>query len=182
VTELPQDPDVTFLTADDEASVAGRTVQEARRSVLSPGLIVRSFGKGRVAYLAGSPEAVYYESHLEILPGFTRRLIEHLAGEPAPYDLEAPAGVYAQLAVDADNMVLHLLCDIGNKWKGLASREQYIPVPKITAQIRLPRSRKPRSVRLLRRNSPVSFRFRDGRLAVDLADVSIYEAVHIELL
>ncbi|HWQ55466.1 MAG TPA: alpha-amylase family protein [Bryobacteraceae bacterium] len=180
--DLPQDPDVTLVEAVNPGEVAAQTVEAARKRTLGPGLIVRPFGKGKVAYLAGSLEAVYYEARLRRLPGFMRRLVESLADEAAPYRLSAPVGVFGHLAQDRNSRVLHVLCDVGNKWKLPVSREEYAPVSRVTADIQLPQGARPKSVRLLRRGTPAPFHFENRRVTVELRDVEVYEAIHVEYL
>lgn len=180
-TEIPHDPDFTLIEAAEENSMMGRVVQPASKSIYTAGLVVRRFGAGRVAYISGSPEAVYYESRLAGPRELVHRVVDHLCGDEAPpFHLEAPNGVFANLAVSERSLLLHVLADVGNKWKGLVSREEYVPVPGIVARIRIPRGRTVRSPRYLRSKAECRGEVVDGSLTLRMPPVEIYEGIYLE--
>jgi hypothetical protein len=110
------------------------------------------------------------------------KLLPHLTVDaPPPYRLKAPEGVVAHLMSGRDELLLHVLCDVGNKWKAPVSREAYMPVPGIVADVRIPAGRKVKSVRLLRQDSRAAFRLQDGYASVALPPIELYESIHIEL-
>jgi hypothetical protein len=145
-------------------------------------LVIRNFGKGRVAYLTGSLEAVYYESRIESLPKFMTRLVDYLLGKvPQPYRLEGPAGVIANLAAGQNALLLHVLCNIGNLWARPVSRVDYVEAPRINIQVLIPTGRKVKAVRLLRRQESSGYRMQGEYVSIQLPTFSLYEGVYIEL-
>jgi hypothetical protein len=180
-TRVPQDPDAVVIVADDPRQVLANTVFEARRQTISPGLIVRPFGRGRVAYVSGSLEAVYYQSRIASVGDPIARVVEYLTDAAWPYRLRAPAGVIAHLAASPKGLLLHVLCNVGDKWDGPVSRQNYLTVSGISAEVRLPPSRKLAGVRLLGEGKRCDYRRQEDYVCVDLPPVKIYEGLYIEL-
>jgi len=73
-----------------------------------PGVVVSSYGKGRVVYCASALESLFLQQNSSAVGNLLRSLVSKAAPEPPPYEVEAPAALMTNLTVKAETLVLHM--------------------------------------------------------------------------
>ena len=116
--------------------VADIVTGDGRRPVL-PAIVVSKHGRGRVAYLASSLESLYLGSNIKELADLVSTLIQWVAPEPLPFELQGPEGVIANMTQKGDTRVVHLSNWTGNKFERRWLAEYYI-APVSDLQLRIP--------------------------------------------
>jgi hypothetical protein len=152
---------------------------DGRRAFL-PGVVLSRYGKGRVAYLASCLESLFLTDNMDVLGKLIRTLVTTVAPEPAPYDVQAPAGLICNMTTKADRRVLHMTNWTGNKFERMLTNEYYLaPIEDVVLRVRLPEHERVRSVdtfvagRMERRDL-------DGAVEIQFPRIEAYQAVHLE--
>jgi len=115
-----------------------------------PGVVLSRHGKGRVAYLASSLESLYIGNNMKELADFIKSVVELVSAEKAPYSVEAPECLIANMAFRENTRVLHLANWTGNKLERNWASEYYLaPVENVRLSIRIPRGKTPGKVETL---------------------------------
>ncbi|MHC4628940.1 MAG: hypothetical protein ACYTDV_18325, partial [Planctomycetota bacterium] len=143
--------------------------------------VLSRYGKGRVAYMASCLESLFYTDNMDVLGKLIRTLIRAVAPEPAPYELDAPAGLICNMTANGSRRVLHITNWTGNKFERMLTKEYYLaPVEDVVLRIRLPRQKRVKSVSTF---VPGTSKRRDldGVLEIKFPRVEAYQAVHLEL-
>lgn len=178
---IPQDFQVLDVGAEDQKQVLGLHYQRDGVGELGPALLARSFGQGKVVYVASGLEAIYWAARFSVIRQLFTSAVEWFAGEARPCRVEAPLGVMTNLMRVHDGLVLHLLNDNGNKNRHVYARQQYVPVQDVQVSIRIPPGRQVQAVRLLEAQQPAVVT-RDGDwLRLELPQLGMYEGVHVRL-
>ncbi|MGH7997009.1 MAG: beta-galactosidase trimerization domain-containing protein [Opitutaceae bacterium] len=178
--EIPQDPQILRIRADG-AEVLADTVHHGHRGNLGPALTRRTAGRGEVIYIGSRLEAIYAETLMEPIRTFFGRLLGPWLDARRSYEVDFRLGVTPQFESSDDTLILHLLVDIGDKYKQTPVRESYTPIADLKARIRIPAGRSVRLVRLLRARQDIPAAVRGGWVEVTIPSVSIYEAIEVEL-
>ena len=146
-----------------------------------PGVVVSSYGKGRVAYCASALESLFLQQNNSAVGELLRSLVARVAAAPPPYELEAPAALIANLTAQGNTRVLHLTNWTGNKLERAGANEYYLaPVENVRIRFAIPPGRRVRNVNLLLR-APHQERRSGSTLEVLLPRVEAYQAVRIDL-
>jgi len=104
-----------------------------------PGLVISQHGKGKVAYLASSLESLYIGNNAKDLADFIETVVEYVSPEKAPYLVDGPECLIANMTVKDNTRVVHLVNWTGNKLERNWGNEYYIaPVENVRLQIRIP--------------------------------------------
>jgi hypothetical protein len=145
-----------------------------------PGVIISQYGKGRVVYSASALESLFLQQNSRAVGGLLRELVVKAAGEPPPYQVEAPAALIANLTYKGDVQVLHMTNWTGNKLERPGTIENYLaPVENVRIRLAIPEGRRVRSVSLL-----VDGHFTQARkgstLEVLIPRIESYQAVRVE--
>jgi hypothetical protein len=152
--------------------------------VRGPAVVAREYGKGRVVYVAGSLEAHYLTSRVRSIPRWLAAMVTYLGGgEPQPFELVAPLGVYGILrqALNGD-LLLWVLADVGFKDAAAGRmRQEFITVTNLEVRIRVPKGKRVKRTRLVRAQSNMPFRLERGYAVTILPAVHIGELVQLEL-
>ena len=85
-----------------------------------PGVVVSSYGQGRVVYCASALESLFLQQNSSAVGDLLRNLVARAAAEPPPFELQAPAALIANLTSKGDTQVLHLTNWTGNKFEAPA--------------------------------------------------------------
>ncbi|MBM3891744.1 MAG: hypothetical protein FJ388_21730 [Verrucomicrobia bacterium] len=144
-------PALDYMTVRplEDAVVAADIVAGENRAV-APGVVLSHFGKGRVAYLAVALESLYLQTNLRAAAEIINSLVLWAAPEPAPYTVEAPDCLIANLTTNGDMRVLHLANWTGNKLEQPDLSEYYLaPIENVRVTLRTPPRRKIRELALL---------------------------------
>jgi hypothetical protein len=149
-----------------------------------PAIIAHTYGKGRTIYVSGSLEGFYAASRIESIRRLLGSIVNYLArGEPKPFTLSAPIGVYGMLwRATNGNLVLWMLANVGFKDAAVGRmRQQYVPVSNVEVGIRVPEGRKVKSMKLERANEPIPFKMEGGYAKATVRSLHIAELLHLEL-
>ena len=103
------------------------------------GLVLKEFGKGRVAYLASELECLYWQMRCPEIRDLFAGLVKWAAGGRLPYEVETPEGVLANLNVQPGTWILHLLNNCAaNHEVPKANREYICPLHGIRVRLNIP--------------------------------------------
>ncbi|HLI49623.1 MAG TPA: beta-galactosidase trimerization domain-containing protein [Chthonomonas sp.] len=172
------------VEAEGGAEVIAECWNLGTGEVRGPAVIVHEYGKGKTVYVSGSLEAYYPVSRVVSVGEVLRSMIEYLGGgEPQPFKLEAPRGVYGVLrrAVNGD-LALWVLANVG--FKDAASgrmREEFVPVGEVEVRIRVPEGRGVKGMELMRAGQRVPHRLEAGYAVATIPRLHIAEIVHLKL-
>jgi hypothetical protein len=146
-----------------------------------PGVVVSSYGKGRVVYSASALESLFLQQNSNAVGEFLRSLVTRAASEPPPYEIDAPSALIANLTIRANTMVLHLTNWTGNKLERAGANEYYLaPVENVKVRITVPPGKRVRNVAML---VPAQFKKdqKGATLEVSIPRVEAYQAIRIDL-
>jgi hypothetical protein len=91
----------------DGGDVSTNIVAGESQPVL-PGIVLSRHGKGRVAYVAPALESVFLQTNLREAADVIADIVAQVSPEPAPFTVDAPDCLIANLTVRGDMRVLHL--------------------------------------------------------------------------
>ncbi|HKS94717.1 MAG TPA: beta-galactosidase trimerization domain-containing protein, partial [Terriglobia bacterium] len=178
---IPQDPQVMLFKAGEGVEVLAETYSRGHRRTLGPAIIRRRQGRGQVIYIGSGLEAVYEETLNEDLRTYLRSLLDPILLPSRTYDVEFRPGLMAHFAASPNTLILHLLANTGNIWKKLLVDEEFLPVRNVRARIRLPQGRAAKSVATMWSGKTIPWSVRDGWVELTVPQVSIYEAIRVDL-
>jgi len=162
-------------------SVAMDIVTGDGRRAFLPGVVLSRYGKGRVAYMASCIESLFQTDNMDVLGKLIRTLVKTVTPEPAPYQLQAPAGLLCNMTTNGSRRVVHMTNWTGNKFERMLTKEYYLaPVENIVLRVRLPENERIRSVGTFV-VGPSKRRDLDGAVEISLPRIEAYQAVHLEL-
>jgi hypothetical protein len=178
---VPQDPQVLRWRKIADGDVLAETIDRGHRTNLGPAVLRRTAAKGQVIYIGSGLEAIYAETRMKRLREYFASLIDPVLAAYRPYTTEYHPGVVAHFTSSPDTILLHLLADIGNKFKKLRAREEFVAVENVRARIRVPEGRSVRAVSLLRSGQALPASPRAGWLEVTVPRLRIHEAIRVDL-
>ena len=150
-----------------------------RQSVL-PGVIISDYGKGKVVYCSNAIESLYDYNGAAIVGEFINMMVEILSLTNAPYTLDAPAGLLANLTEKENQMVLHLTNWTGNKFEKPWINEYYIaPVENVRLKIRIPEDKRIKNISMFI-DTDYEKKIGGRQVEVFLPKVEAYQAVMVE--
>ncbi len=145
-----------------------------------PGVVVASYGKGRVVYCASALESLFLQENDNAIGSLLQKIVAKAAAEPPPYELQAPAALIANLTVKGNTRVLHLTNWTGNKLERNGANEEYLaPVENVVARIAVPEGKQVGSVSLLV-EAPFRQERKGSALEVVIPRVEAYQGVRVE--
>jgi hypothetical protein len=164
----------------DGGSIAMDIVTGAGPRAFLPGVVLSGYGKGRVAYMASCLESLFQTDNMDVLGKLIRTLIRTVAPEPAPYELDAPAGLLCNMTTNGDRCVLHMTNWTGNKFERMLTKEYYLaPIENVVLRIRLPEQRRIKSIDTFI-DGLSKHRNMDGAVKISFPRIEAYQAVHLE--
>ncbi len=154
---------------------------DGRRPVL-PGVVMSSYGKGRVIYSASDLESLYDTQGPDVVGRLIRKLVEIASvKQDPPFTLEAPAGLRANLSEKDNLLLLHLTNWTGNKYEKPWWNEYYLsPVENVRLQIRIPDGKKIKRVSALVDGS-FEKKITGRQLEIFFPRIASYQGVMVEL-
>ena len=162
-------------------SVAMDIVTGDGRRAFLPGVVLSRYGEGRVAYVASCLESLFLTDNMDVLGRLIRTLIQAVSLEPAPYELQAPAGLICNMTSKGNRRVVHMTNWTGNKFEQMLTKEYYLaPVEDVALRVRLPEQKRVRSVSTFV-DAPPEWREVDGTIEMSFRKIEAYQAVHLEL-
>jgi hypothetical protein len=178
---IPQDPQIVDFTRSETARLLAENFDRGRQVRLGPAIVTRKYGKGVVIYIGSGLEAVYEETRIGAFRRYFGSLIDPLLAAGRPYKIDYRPGIIPHMAASEHTLLLHLLANVGNKWKKTNAREEYTPVAGVKVWIRIPKGRDPKSVSLLRAGTPCRWTLKDGGVETVVPQILVHEAVRVEL-
>ena len=122
----------------DGAAVAADIVAGESQPVL-PGIVLSRYGKGRVAYIAPALESLFLQTNLREPADVIASLVAWASPEPAPFAVDAPDGLIANLTVRDDLRVLHLTNWTGTKLEQPGLNEAWLAtIENVRVRLRKP--------------------------------------------
>ena len=168
------------VTVLEGGSVAMDIVTGDGRRAFLPGVVLSRYGKGRVAYLASCLESLFHTDNMDVLGKLIRTLVETVAPEPAPYELQAPAGLICNMTTKENRRVLHMTNWTGNKFERMLTKEYYLaPIEDVVLRVCLPEQKQVQSVSTFV-PGPSKRQDLDGAVEIRFARIEAYQAVHLE--
>jgi hypothetical protein len=162
-------------------SVAMDIVTGDGRRAFLPGVVLARYGRGRFAYLASCLESLFQTDNMDVLGRLIRTLIQTVAPEPAPYELQAPAALICNMTSKDYRLVVHMTNWTGNKFEQMLTKDYYLaPVQDIVLRVRLPEQMRLRSIGTFV-GAPPKYRDLGGTVEMNFPRIDAYEAVHLEL-
>ncbi len=109
-----------------------------------PGVTMTSYGKGRVLYSASSIESLFYETNIDVTGDLIQQFVNIVSEVPAPYQLDAPSTLIANMTQKDDNhFVIHLCNWTGEKFENNDRYTYYLaPLDNIHLNINIPEGKK----------------------------------------
>ncbi len=151
------------------------------RQPILPGLVISDYGKGQVIYCSNALESLYDYDGAAVVGELIKNIIETISVNEPPYTLDAPAGLFANLAEKENQMVLHLTNWTGNKFEKPWINEYYLaPVENVRITIRIPEHKRIKNVSMFV-ETDYEKRITGRNLEVFLPRVEAYQAVTIEM-
>ena len=146
-----------------------------------PGVVVASYGKGRVVYCASALESLFLQQNSSAVGDLLRSLVTKAAPEPPPYEVEAPETLITNLTVKGDTLVLHMTNWTGNKLERAGANEYYLaPVENVRVRLTVPKGKRVREVALLV-EAPYKKSQSRSTLEVVIPRVEAYQGVKVAL-
>ncbi len=148
---------------------------------LLPGIVMSQYGKGRVIYCASALESLYQAGGQDLTGELIQKIIETASPDSAPYQLEAPAALIANLTMNGNRMILHMTNWTGNKFEQPLKNEYYLaPVENVRLEIRIPANKKVEKVYTLE-EAVFEKNINGQTLELFFPSIGAYQAVAIEL-
>lgn len=147
---------------------------------ICPGVVVASYGKGKVAYLSPALDAMYRQTRFRQLAEILVDVIASVSPRRPPASVNAPAGLIANLMSRGDTHVLHLINWTGSNFETEQQEIDYLPpIDNVTVRISIPAGRMLRSIHAF---VPVDYSSRvvDGELEISLPRVEGYQGLGVE--
>lgn len=156
--------------------VAADLVAGESQAVL-PGIVLSRHGQGRVAYVASALESVFLQTNLRELADAVASLVAWASPEPAPFTVNAPDGLIANLTVRDDLRVLHLTNWTGAKLEQPGLNEDWLaPVENVRVRLHKPPGGRIERVSLLV-EGPFEQKDSADAVEVTLPRVEAYQAI-----
>ena len=153
-----------------------------------PGVVTRTYGKGRVAYLAAGLDSGYYLYAYPYQRLALRHLIDWAAASPPPVQVQAPMCVHANLVRQSKNgqrLVLHLFSDLNTTAHhalpvdDVPLREEVVPIPDI--QVTFAPGYRVTSIHLEPEGKPLPMRKTAAGTSVTVPRLEVHSMVVAEL-
>jgi hypothetical protein len=113
------------------------------KNPILPGVVMSNYGMGRVIYCASALESFYQSGGQDLVGELIQKFVEIVAKESAPYHLDAPAGLIANMTRKDDQLVFHMTNWTGDKFEQPLRNAYYLaPVENVRLQIVIPENKK----------------------------------------
>jgi hypothetical protein len=149
---------------------------------LAPGLVISSYGKGKVAYISAASSSMYMQTSIREYSDLISNIIEYVSNDNIPYEVEAPfSSLITNMTTNGDTSVLHLINHTGTKSERMWQNEYYIPpIEKVTIKYRIPDNKKVKKIALF---IPQKFTQKKEKdfLYITLPRIDKYQAVIVEM-
>lgn len=112
------------------------------KKAILPGVVLSEYGKGKVIYSASALESFYQSGGQELTGELINNFVETVTGKPAPFHLDAPSGLIANMTTGGNHIVIHMTNWTGDKFEQPLRNAYYLaPVENVHLQIIIPSGR-----------------------------------------
>jgi type 1 glutamine amidotransferase len=161
----------------DSAQVLATLKSDKAEAPEAPAILAHQFGKGRVVYLPGQPDAI----QCEVLTPWIERLFAAATGwvaqEDPPVELSVQSMVGVTLFEQPQRRILHLVnypCDTRYE------SDEFRPVRNLKVAVAVPPGRRVQRVHRLWRPAELPFAQTEGRASFAIDELGEYEVLALE--
>ena len=162
-------------------TVAADIVVGTDNEPIFPGLIVSDYGKGKVAYIPAALGAMYLQTHIREFADFLKDVMEYVSPEAVPYEIDAPSSLIANMTVNGNKRVLHLINWTGCKLEKVLQNVYYIPpIEDVLVKYKIPDGKGIKDIKLFIPAEFSHYREKDI-LYIKLPRIEKYQGIVIEM-
>lgn len=162
-------------------TVAADIVVGTDNEPIFPGLIVSNYGKGKVAYIPAALGAMYLQTNIREFADFIKDVIEYVSPDAVPYVIDAPSSLIANMTINGNKQVLHLVNWTGCKHERILQNVYYIPpIEDVLIKYKIPDGKIIKLIELFIPEEFSHYREKDI-LYIELPRVDKYQGVVIEM-
>jgi len=163
-------------------TIAADIVAGADSETIVPGLVVSSYGKGKVAYISAATEAMFQQTGIMEYADLLKNVIEYVSPVEVPYEIEAPEStLITNMTVNGDKRVFHLITWTGSQNESMWQNVYYIPkIENVTIKFRVPDGKKIKNISSF---VPVKFKQKQDKdiLSIKIPYIDKYQGIVIEM-
>ncbi len=146
----------------------------------TPGVFLRSYGKGRVVYFPWDIDRVYWEVMVDDHGRLLRNAILWALDEEPPVTVEGPGVLDVTVWRQKNSITVHLV-NLTNPMMMRPSFRESIPSPPQQVKLRLPAGVRPARVHLLVSGTPVSVTTEGGAIRLTIPSIGDHEVIAVDL-
>lgn len=167
-----------------EAMYGGKVVMDIvigyNNQAVLPGVILSDYGKGKVLYCAAAMESLYNLHKPDVVGELIKGFVQMVSKKPAPYTLDAPAGLLSNLTEKENLMILHLTNWTGSKFEKPHMNEYDLaPVEHVRLKIQIPDGKKVKNISTALETA-YDKKVTDRSVEIYLPKLEAYQAIIIE--
>ncbi|MFC1558400.1 beta-galactosidase trimerization domain-containing protein [candidate division KSB1 bacterium] len=162
-------------------TVAADIVVGTDNEPIFPGLIVSGYGKGKVAYIPSALGAIYLETHIQEFADFLKDVISYVSPDALPYEIDAPSSLIANMTINSNKRVLHLINWTGCKLERVLQNVYHIPpIEDVLVKYKIPNGKSIKNIKLF---IPAEFShfIEEDILNIKLPRIEKYQGIVIEM-
>jgi hypothetical protein len=142
------------------------------------GIIISQYGKGRVVYCIPPIDMVYFRREFHLVRRLLSQAVDWVTCNQAPFTIEAPLSVVANLTENKTRRLLHLINYAGNRQEHLKAKVEWVaPLHGIRIPCRQREGMRLTDVATLMTKKALPFVSRDGFDVIELPELNEYEAL-----
>jgi hypothetical protein len=146
----------------------------------TPGVILRSYGNGRVAYFPCDIDRTFWEVLAADHGTVMRNAVAWAHGGAQPLAVTGKGMIDVSLWAQKKSITAHMV-NLTNPMMLKGPVRELIPSPPQKVRITIPRGQTVKSVRFLVNPAPAKYRVADSAIEVDIAPIELHEAVAVDL-
>jgi hypothetical protein len=146
-----------------------------------PAVILRSAGKGRVAYLPGDIDRTFWETLNNDLARLLRNTVLWATNEPAPLTVTGKGVLDISLWEQKDSITAHLV-NLTNPMLMKGPVREILPISAQQVAIKIPDGRTAKQARLLVSKARPAFTYHQNIVYLDIPSIALHEVVAIDLV
>jgi len=155
--------------------------RQEHRNVTAPTVIAGTFGRGRVVYFAAPVDELYRDRGFRTVRRLFANAVRWVAQADAPFRIEGPDSIYANLTAGGKRRALHLLNYTGHMYEQPTRKVEWIaPLHEVGVWIRNPEGLRAVRASLLTSGKTVPFQAVAGGVTVQISRLNEHECVIVD--
>jgi hypothetical protein len=175
---MPQDLQFLTVKAHNDDDVAAMTSGIGHDINISPAVIAKSYGKGKVVYTSGGLEALYRTARFKEISQLYDNIINWMSEGRLPYKIFGANGLTVNMTESSNVLLLHLVNNNCGNVKFAPVREEYVPVFDIKACIHT-NNRKVDRIKLLYSGAEPEYKVENNILETVIPRIDNYECIAV---